>query len=66
MKTAAAGGSFHHAIFRYIPFAASLAFGAGVERGVKRRVNPAGCFIAVFAFVLMTIGVIIAVAMNQR
>src|SRR5450432_478412 len=43
-------------------FAASLAFGAGVERGVKRRVNPAGCFIALFIFGLIAIGIIVAVA----
>ena len=48
-------------------FAASLAFGAGVERGVKRQVNPAGCFIAVFMLMIVLIGVIVAVSqLTQR
>src|SRR5450432_3140281 len=47
-------------------FAASLAFGAGVERGVKRRVNPAGCFIGVFMFILMAIGIIVGVTQAMQ
>ena len=47
-------------------FAASLAFGAGVERGVKRRVNPAGCVIALIIFMLATVGVLVAIAQAQR
>ena len=39
-------------------FATSLAFGAGVERGVQRRINPIGCFIAVFVFVIMGIATV--------
>jgi uncharacterized protein YbjQ (UPF0145 family) len=47
-------------------FAASLALGAGVERGLKRRVNPIGCFIAVFMFVLMAIGIIVGITQSMQ
>jgi uncharacterized protein YbjQ (UPF0145 family) len=41
-------------------FAASLAFGAGIERGIQRRASPAGClFLVIFVGLLV---VIVAVA----
>lgn len=42
-------------------FAASLAFGAGVERGLQRRASPSGCFVALLVFGLAAIGVLLAV-----
>jgi uncharacterized protein YbjQ (UPF0145 family) len=42
-------------------FAASLAFGAGVERGIQRRVSPSGCFLAAFMLGLMLIGIVVAI-----
>ena len=47
-------------------FAASLAFGAGVERGVKRRVNPAGCFVGVFVLMMIAIGIMVAVSQAMQ
>ena len=41
-------------------FATSLAFGAGVERGIRRRASPAGCFVLLMTFGLLLIGVAIA------
>lgn len=41
-------------------FAASLAFGAGVERGIHRRASPSGCFLALALFGLVTIAIAIA------
>jgi hypothetical protein len=49
-------------------FATSLAFGAGVERGIQRRANPAGCLVAFFIFgmILLAIaGAVIAAAANH-
>ena len=42
-------------------FATSLAFGAGVERGIQRRASPAGCLVALIAFVFIVIGIIVAI-----
>ena len=42
-------------------FAASLAFGAGVERSVQRRASPAGCLVAFIIFGLMAVGILVAV-----
>jgi uncharacterized protein YbjQ (UPF0145 family) len=42
-------------------FATSLAFGAGVERGIQRRASPAGCLFAILIFGLMLAGVLIGV-----
>lgn len=42
-------------------FATSLAFGAGVERGIQRRVSPSGCFVALIMLALMVIGIVVAV-----
>jgi uncharacterized protein YbjQ (UPF0145 family) len=41
-------------------FAGSLAFGAGVERGIQRRASPAGCLVFLLMFGLMVIGVVVA------
>jgi len=44
-------------------FAASLAFGSGVERNIQRRASPAGCFLALVMFgllVLVVVGALIA------
>jgi len=49
-------------------FAASLAFGAGVERGIQRRASPAGCVVALIALmfvIIAIIGAIIAAAANR-
>jgi uncharacterized protein YbjQ (UPF0145 family) len=49
-------------------FATSLAFGAGVERGIQRRASPAGCVVAIIAFIFVLIaivGAIIAAAANH-
>jgi hypothetical protein len=43
-------------------FAASLAFGSGVERSIQRRASPAGCFVALLMFGLIMLGVVIALA----
>jgi len=42
-------------------FATSLAFGAGVERGIQRRVNPSGCIVVVVMLGVMLIGIIVAI-----
>jgi uncharacterized protein YbjQ (UPF0145 family) len=47
-------------------FAGSLAFGGGVERGVQRRVSPAGCFVALFVFGIMAIATLVALFAAQR
>jgi uncharacterized protein YbjQ (UPF0145 family) len=47
-------------------FAASLAFGAGVERSVQRRVNPLGCLVAIVVFVVMTLVTLLSVFFSQR
>jgi len=41
-------------------FATSLAFGAGVERGIQRRASPAGCFVALMIVGLMALGLVVA------
>jgi len=41
-------------------FATSLAFGAGVERGIQRRASPAGCVAALIVFVIVIISIIVA------
>jgi hypothetical protein len=41
-------------------FAASLAFGAGVERSVQRRISPAGCLIAIVMFFALTLATLLA------
>lgn len=41
-------------------FAGSLAFGAGVERGIQRRVSPGGCLMAIVMLALMVLGVVAA------
>jgi uncharacterized protein YbjQ (UPF0145 family) len=49
-------------------FATSLAFGAGVERGIQRRASPAGCLVAlvIFGMILLAVaGAIIAAAANH-
>ena len=45
-------------------FAASLAFGSGVERSVQRRVSPAGCLILVVAFVIPMVLAVIRMIMS--
>jgi uncharacterized protein YbjQ (UPF0145 family) len=45
-------------------FAESLAFGNGLERGVQRQVNPAGCLIAILVAGLMIVGVVVGILMN--
>jgi hypothetical protein len=47
-------------------FAASLAFGAGVERSVQRRVSPIGCIVAVLVFVVMTLVTLVSVFFSHR
>ena len=47
-------------------FATSLAFGAGVERNLQRKVSPAGCLIGVFVAVLMLMASLIAVFASQH
>ncbi len=42
-------------------FATSLAFGAGVERGLQRRASPGGCLAAIVIAVLMLVGILVAV-----
>jgi uncharacterized protein YbjQ (UPF0145 family) len=42
-------------------FAESLAFGAGVERGLQRQLSPAGCFVAFVVLGMIAVGVSIAV-----
>ncbi len=42
-------------------FAASLAFGAGVERGIQRRASPAGCAVAIAMFGVMIVGIVVAI-----
>jgi hypothetical protein len=42
-------------------FATSLAFGAGVERGVQRRASPAGCLVAIIVVGLMLVGILIGI-----
>jgi len=49
-------------------FATSLAFGAGVERGLQRRASPAGCVVAIVAVMLVIIAIacaIIVAAVNR-
>lgn len=41
-------------------FATSLAFGAGVERGIRSRASPAGCLLLLLMFSVMLIGVVTA------
>jgi hypothetical protein len=41
-------------------FATSLAFGAGVERGLQRRASPGGCLVAIVIVAMVLIGVSIA------
>ncbi len=43
-------------------FAASLAFGSGIEQGLQRRMGPVGCVTAAFIFVLVLVGMLVAVA----
>jgi len=49
-------------------FATSLALGSGMERGIQRRVNPAGCVVAIVTLVFVIIGAVIAImqAMQQH
>ena len=47
-------------------FAASLAFGAGVERGVQRRVSPLGCLVTAFAFGLVAVATVVTALLAQR
>ena len=47
-------------------FATSLAFGAGVERNLQRKVSPAGCLIGAFVAVLMLMVSLIAVFASQH
>lgn len=48
-------------------FAASLAFGTGVERNLQRRVSPAGCLVAAVMAVIFTIvSLIFAIAASAR
>ncbi len=49
-------------------FAASLAFGAGVERGIQRRASPAGCFVALLmlGFVMLVVVAALIVAATRR
>jgi hypothetical protein len=42
-------------------FAASLAFGAGVERSIQRRVSPSGCFVVALMLGIMLIGIVVAI-----
>jgi uncharacterized protein YbjQ (UPF0145 family) len=42
-------------------FATSLAFGAGMERGIQRRVSPSGCFAALVLLGLLVVGVVVAI-----
>jgi len=42
-------------------FATSLAFGAGIERGIQRRASPAGCLVAFIVVVMMLLGILAAV-----
>jgi uncharacterized protein YbjQ (UPF0145 family) len=42
-------------------FASSLAFGSGVDRGIRRQVSPGGCFMAALSLGLMLLGVLVAV-----
>lgn len=42
-------------------FAASLAFGAGMERGIQRRVSPSGCFAVVLMLGILLIGIVVAI-----
>jgi uncharacterized protein YbjQ (UPF0145 family) len=49
-------------------FATSLAFGAGVERGIQRRASPGGCLVAlvIFGMILLAVAVaLIAAAANH-
>jgi uncharacterized protein YbjQ (UPF0145 family) len=45
-------------------FAESLAFGSGVERGLQRQVSPAGCFVALFIFALMVVGIVVGILVS--
>lgn len=48
-------------------FAASLAFGSGVERNLQRRVSPAGCLIsAVMLAFFVIFGIIMAIVANAK
>ncbi len=47
-------------------FAASLAMGSGVERGVQRRVSPAGCLVAAIVFGVMILGTIVSILASQH
>ena len=47
-------------------FTTSLAFGAGVERSLQRRVSPLGCLVVLVTFGLMTIGTLVAAFLSQR
>jgi uncharacterized protein YbjQ (UPF0145 family) len=47
-------------------FAASLAFGSGLERGIQQRVSPSGCLVAALVLGLSLIGVLIAVLAAAR
>jgi uncharacterized protein YbjQ (UPF0145 family) len=40
-------------------FTASLAFGAGVERGITRRASPAGCFMLLVLFSLVMLAAVV-------
>lgn len=40
--------------------AASLALGAGLERGIQRRASPAGCLVAFFVFSLMLVALLVS------
>jgi uncharacterized protein YbjQ (UPF0145 family) len=41
-------------------FAESVAFGAGVDRGLKRQLSPSGCFVSLVVLGLIAIGVLIS------
>lgn len=45
-------------------FAASLAFGSGVERGIQRRVSPAGCLLVLVMFGLMIAAVVVGLVLS--
>ena len=42
-------------------FASSLAFGAGVERGIQRRASPAGCVVALMILFFVITGIVAAI-----
>jgi uncharacterized protein YbjQ (UPF0145 family) len=47
-------------------FAASLAFGAGIERGIQQRFSPSGCFVALVMLGLALVAVLILVLVAAK